>query len=282
MRHGVSRILVWLLALAATSFASRHAPAETIRVGVAISLREAMTDVAAGYEKRTGDKVELSFGSSGQIMMQIKGGAPIDAFVSAADKQVNDLLAAGLVDEKSRRVVAGNALVLIVPPDSKVTLDSFESLARAPIKRLALGEPKTVPAGEYAEQTLEKLKLTSALSGKLVYGANVRQVLDYVIRGEVTAGVVYATDARQAGERVKVVATAPRDSHDPIVYPAVIVKRSAHAAAAKKFLDYLSTDDEPRRLLEARGFSRPKAAAKKSPSPSPSTSPSTPAAERRP
>jgi molybdate transport system substrate-binding protein len=266
MRPVVLRIFAPVLTVAlAFASASRHAMAETtVRVGVAISLREAMTDVASAYEKRTGDKIELSFGSSGQIMMQIKGGAPIDAFISAADKQVNDLIAAGLVDEKSRRDVAGNTLVLIVPRDSKVALDSFESLAHAPIKRLALGEPKTVPAGEYAAQTLDKLKLTAALSDKLVYGANVRQVLDYVIRGEVTAGVVYATDAKQAGERVKVVATAPKDSHDPIVYPAVIVKKSGNAAAAKKFLDYLSTDDEARRLLEARGFTRPKESPKKS------------------
>jgi molybdate transport system substrate-binding protein len=246
--------------------------AETIRVGVAVSLKEAMTDVAAAYEKKTGDKVEFSFGSSGQILAQIKGGAPIDAFISAADKQVSDLVAAGLADADGRRVIAGNTLVLVVPRDSKVNLDSFESLGRVPIKRLALGEPNTVPAGQYAAQTLEKLKLTSALSDKIVYGANVRQVLDYVMRGDVTAGVVYATDAKQAGEKVKIVATAPEDSHDAIVYPAVVVKKSAKAAAAKRFLDYVGTD-EARGLLDARGFTRPKES-KESKAPPP--------AERRP
>jgi molybdate transport system substrate-binding protein len=150
------------------------------------------------------------------------------------------------------------------------------------VKKLALGEPKTVPAGQYATQTLEKLKLTAPLSGKLVYGSNVRQVLDYVIRGEVTAGIVYATDAKQAGDKVKIVATAAEDSHDPIVYPAVVVKKSASAAAAKRFLDYATDDAEARRLLEARGFTRPKAVTTKAAASASSSSSSPAPAERRP
>jgi molybdate transport system substrate-binding protein len=100
---------------------------------------------------------------------------------------------------------------------------------------------------------LKKLKLSDALKDKLVYGSNVRQVLDYVSRGEVTAGVVYATDAKQAGDKVKVVATAPKDSHEPIVYPAVLVKKSRNAAAATRFLDHLG-GEEARRILKERGF----------------------------
>jgi molybdate transport system substrate-binding protein len=234
------------------------ASADTIRVGVAVSLKEAMTDIVAAYEKRTGDKVELSFGSSGQIMAQIKGGAAIDAFISAADKQVDELARQGLVDPATRRVIAGNTLVLIVPRDSTTAVDTFESLATAAIKRVAIGEPKTVPAGEYAAQVLKKLKLSDALKDKLVYGANVRQVLDYVARGEVTAGIVYATDAKQAAEKVKVVATAPKDSHEPIAYPAVLVEKSRNTAAAGRFLDLLGSE-EARLLLERRGFTRPAA-----------------------
>jgi molybdate transport system substrate-binding protein len=232
---------------------------EAIRVGVAVSMKEAMTEIASAYEKQTGTQVKLTFGSSGQISAQIKGGAAIDAFISAADKQVDQLAAEGLVDSDTRRIVAGNTLVVIVPRDSKAAMDSFESLARAPVKRLAVGEPKTVPAGQYAMQALDKLKLTSALSDKLVYGSNARQVLGYVARGEVTAGIVYATDAKQMGEKVKVVATAPADVHDPIVYPAVVVKRSGSAAAAaQKFLEYL-TGEDARRIFEAHGFTRPPA-----------------------
>jgi molybdate transport system substrate-binding protein len=186
-------------------------------------------------------------------MAQIKGGAAIDLFVSAAQKQLDELSAQGLVDRDSRRIVAGNTLVLIVPRDSKVAIDSFESLSSAPVKRLALGEPKTVPAGEYAAQVLKKLNLSDPLKDKLVFGSNVRQVLDYVIRGEVTAGLVYATDAKEAGDKVKVVATAPKGSHEPIVYPAVVVKRSGNAAAARRFLDHLRSE-EAREILKKRGF----------------------------
>ncbi len=229
------------------------APAVTLRVGVAVSLKEAITEIARSYELKTGDTVEFSFGSSGQVMAQIKGGAAIDVFISAADKQVDELVAGGLVDAGTRRVVAGNTLVLILPRNSDQRIDSFESLSRATVKKLATGEPKTVPAGQYAMQVLEHLKLAPALADVLVYGSNVRQVLDYVSRGEVTAGIVYATDAKQAGDKVKIVATAPKDSHDAIVYPAVVVKSTTHAEAAKKFLDHLAGDDAVK-TLKSYGF----------------------------
>ena len=245
--------LLFLLTIAVTP-----ASADTVRVGVAVSLKEAVTDTAQAYEKQTGDKVELSFGSSGQIAAQIKGGAAIDAFISAADKQVDELVGQGLVDRATRRVIAGNTLVLVVPSGSTGAIDSFDSLASAAVKRVALGEPKTVPAGDYAAQVLKKMKLSDAVKDKLVYGSNVRQVLDYVARGEVTAGVVYATDAKQAGDKVKVVATAPKDSHEPIVYPAALVKKSRNAAAATRFLDHLGSE-EARATLEKRGFTRPAA-----------------------
>lgn len=243
--------------LFAVAFAS-VASAATIRAGVAVSLKEAMEEVAKGYESKTGDRVEFAFGSSGQVMAQIKGGAPVDLFISAADKQVDELIAAGLADADTRRVVAGNTLVLIVPRDSKDAIDSFDALGKVAVKRLAIGEPKTVPAGQYAQQVLKKLRLTAALSGRVVYGANVRQALDYVIRGEVTAGVVYATDAKQAGaDKVNVVAEAPKGSHDPIVYPAVVVKKSRQADAAKRFLDHLASDDA-RQVLKKHGFTEPR------------------------
>jgi molybdate transport system substrate-binding protein len=195
-------------------------------------------------------------------MTQIQSGAPIDAFIAAADKQVDDLAKAGLLDEATRRIVAGNALVLIVPPDAKDAPNAFEKLADSNVARLAIGEPKTVPAGRYAQQVLRSLKLIDKLSDRLVYGANVRQVLDYVIRGEVSAGIVYQTDAIEAGDKVKVVATADAKWHDRIVYPAVVIKASAGHDAAKRFLDYLATD-QAKAILQSRGFT---------PAPSPTSS----------
>jgi molybdate transport system substrate-binding protein len=187
-------------------------------------------------------------------MAQVGNGAPIDAFISAADKQVDALIEKGHLDKATRRVVAGNRLVLIVPADAKSAPALFKDLADAKHRRVAVGEPKTVPAGQCATQVLEKLGVADALAGRLVYGANVRQVLDYVTRGEVAAGIVYATDAKAAGDdKVRVVATADPEMHDPIVYPAAVVTKSGKRQAAARFLDFLG-GDTARQILEDRGF----------------------------
>jgi molybdate transport system substrate-binding protein len=232
------------------------ATAETIRVGAAVSLRDALTDIAREYEFESGQKVELTFGSSGQIQAQISNGAEIDVFISAATKQVDELIREGLVVEGSRRVVAGNSVVLIVPADAKDPPASFEALAGDRVQRLAIGEPKTVPAGQYAMQVLTNLGLAETLARKIVYGANVRQVLSYVERGEASAGVVYSTDAKESGERVRVMATAKPDAHEPVVYPAIILKSSAKQDASRRFLDYLNKD-AARAIFTRRGFSIP-------------------------
>jgi molybdate transport system substrate-binding protein len=229
--------------------------AETLSVSAAISTKEAMTDIAAEFESETHDRVELTFGSSGALAAQIRNGAPVDALISAANKEVDDLSKAGLVDDATRRIVAGNALVLIVPADSKVALTGFEQLKGPAISRVAIGEPKTVPAGQYAMQVLRALNLESDLSSRLIYGSNVRQVLDYVERGEVSAGIVYATDARQAGPKVKVVATADVSLHEPVVNPAVVIKSSGKKSLAIRFLDYVLSD-KGQSVLAAHGFTR--------------------------
>ena len=236
--------------------------AETISVASAVSLKEAISQVAKAFEAQTGDRVRFTFGSSGQLMAQIKNGAPIDAFISAANKQVDDLERLGLIEAETRRTIAGNALVLIVPADATLRISEFKDLADAGIKKLAIGQPGTVPAGQYARQVLDKLGLEQKLGGRMVYGSNVRQVLDYVRRGEVTAGIVYATDAKEAGDKVKVVATADPASHDPVEYPAAVVKSGKKREAAARFLDFLHTE-KSRKILEARGFTTPDAAADK-------------------
>lgn len=217
--------------------------AAAIRVGAAISLKDAVIEIGDRYEQATGEPVEFVFASSGQLLGQIRNGAPIDVFLSAAPTQVEALQAAGLVDPQTRRDVVRNELVLVVPTDAANPPRSFAALAGEGVRRLAIGEPTTVPAGRYAAQVLSALGLTDTLVGKLVYGTNVRQVLAYVQRGEVTAGIVYATDARQAGDSVRVVATADPATHEPITYPGVVVSASPHPRAARRFLDYLGEED---------------------------------------
>ena len=240
-----------------------------VRVGAAISLREALEEIGKQYEARTGQHVEFTFASSGRVMRQIESGARIDVFIAAAKLQVDELTREKLADAASVRVIVRNELVLIAPTISPTiapgkairdgqggvddSLTSFSDLAAAGVERVAIGEPKTVPAGEYARQVFARLNLTDALAGKLVYGANVRQVLGYVEQGEVDAGIVYATDAKQAGEKVRVVATSDAQTHEPIVYPAVIVSASRKKEQAGRFLNYLQTPGA-RAIFVNKGF----------------------------
>ena len=247
-----------LLPLTLMLLASSSARAEPARIACAVSLKEAVTEVAAAYEAEGRGKVEFTFGSSGQLQAQIEYGAPLDAFVSAAHGHVDELIGAKRIDPAGKRVVAGNALVLVVPAGAKSPPGGFKDLADARFRRVAVGEPKTVPAGQYAAQALRSMGLADALKGRLFHGANVRQVLDYVERGEVDAGVVYATEARESGGRARVVENADPSTHDPIEYPAALVAGSRRRKAAEGFLDYLS-GEKSRAILAQRGFTAPAA-----------------------
>lgn len=244
----------WLLcSLALACLCSGLASAGTIRVSAAISLKDALTDIARAYQSDGGDEVVLAFASSGQLATQIRNGADVDVFISAADKQVDELAKDGVVRATTRVVVAQNSLVLIVPAGDALAPASFESLADTSVKKLAIGEPKTVPAGDYAMQVLTALKVADKLGGRVVYGTNARQVLAYVEKGQVSAGIVYATDAMESGGKVKVVATAGPDTHKPIVYPAVVISASKHADSAGRFLAYLQSD-KAKATLADKGF----------------------------
>jgi molybdate transport system substrate-binding protein len=206
-------------------------------VSAAISLKDAMTVAADQYQKQTGEAVRLNYGASGDLANQIVAEAPVDLFISAGKAQIKQLQDAKLVDGIPS-VLVRNELVLIAPSD-QVDLQSWKDLANA--KRIAIGDPKSVPAGQYAAEVFQHLGLAEQLKDKFVYGANVRQVLAYVERGEVDAGVVYATDATQAGAKVRVVAIAPQGSHEPIEYPAVLL-RGGDSKAAQNFLKFLTSD----------------------------------------
>lgn len=236
--------------------------AETITVSAAVSLKESLTDIAKAYHDQTGDEVQFTFGASGTLATQIHHGAPVDAFISAADAQVKELIEAKLADKDSRRVIATNALVLIVPADEANPPQSLADLATDKVRKIAAGDPKVVPAGQYADQTFKSLKLDDKVRDKLVYGASVRQVLAYVERGAVDAGLVYKTDAMEAGAKVKLVATVDPKLHDKIEYPAVVISASTKREAARKFLDFLATD-KARSILTAKGFTVPDRNAKR-------------------
>jgi molybdate transport system substrate-binding protein len=229
------------------------ARADELTVSAAISLRESLTSIANAYQRDHPDKIGLNFGATGQLLAQIREGAPIDVFIAASEEQMDQAESMKLIEPATRRVIAGNTLVLIVPANSSLALTSFADVAQPQVKRLAIGQPKTVPAGEYAAEALRSLKLDAALRDRLVYGASVRQVLDYVERGEVDAGIVYATDARQSGGKVRVIATADPSSHRPIHYVAATVSASRHREGAARFLAHLAAP-AAQQALSAEGF----------------------------
>lgn len=221
-------------------------------VSAAVSLKDAFNEIAELHERRTNIKVRFNRGASGALQKQIESGAPVDVFASAGAKQMDELAARGAIISASRKDFARNSLVLITPV-SGLGVTSFIDLTKSEIKKVAVGNPKTVPAGQYTEQTFTRLRLLPEIQSKLIYAEDVRQVLDYVVRGEVDAGVVYASDILSAGAKVKEVAFASEDSHDPILYPIAIVKESHRPEAAQKFID-LVLSAEGQAILTKHGF----------------------------
>lgn len=225
----------------------------TLTVSAAVSLKDAFNEIGNLYKSKTGKAVSFNFGASGALQRQIETGAPVDVFASAGGRQMDGLAAKNLIDEETRRDFARNKLVLIVPQDSKLNLTEFAGLEKTDVWKIAVGNPKTVPAGQYTEQLFEKLNLKNSLQSKLILAEDVRQVLDYVARGETDAGIVYATDAQIAGEKVRVAATAAENTHDPILYPIALIKDGKQKRAAQAFLD-LATSAEGQNILRKYGF----------------------------
>ena len=226
-----------------------------ITVSAAISLKDSLDEIGTVYEKaHPGVKISFNYGGSGTLQRQIEQGAPVDIFFSAAEKQMDDLQAKGLIAAGTRRNIVRNQLVLIAPVASTL-IGSFQDLARPEVKIVALGEPATVPAGMYARQTLEHLGLLAAVDKKTVLAKDVRAVLTYVETGNADAGLVYQTDA-QGSSKVRIVAVAPPFSHDPIVYPAAILKDPKNLSGAQSFLAFLS-GTEARDIYLKHGFLAP-------------------------
>jgi molybdate transport system substrate-binding protein len=230
------------------------ASAQELVVSVAISMKEVVEELGRRFtEQRSGVTLRYNFGASGELQKQIEAGAPVDVFISAATRQMDELERAGLVVPKTRRVFAGNALIAIVPTAAGLDVPGPSDLLDRRVQRIAVGNPKTVPAGQYAEESLRAVGLWERLRPKLVFGENVRQVLDYVSRGEVQVGIVYATDALTRAGRVRLAFPFPEDTHRPIVYPAAVVKGSRHPDLAGAFVDLLA-GREGQLVIRRHGF----------------------------
>jgi len=245
----------WTLGFALIAALARPAGAEELMVAVAVSLREPLEAIAKSFEKaHPGVHVQLAFGASSALAAQAKAGAPLDVFVSADEETITALAAQGLVREGSRRVIAGNQLVVIRAADVTVAIASAADLEKPELRQLALPEP-AVPLGHYAREWLAAQGVLENLQARIVPTEHARATLAAVDAGNAEVGIVYATDARIA--RSARIAFAPPEAQQPrIVYVAAQLAKAAQPALAGGFLTTLSGVDG-RSALVAAGFSPP-------------------------
>jgi molybdate transport system substrate-binding protein len=243
-------------ALASLCLAAPSA-AQPITVSAAASLSDAFREISQRFEaSRPGVSVRLNLGNSGALLQQIMQGAPADVLASADEETVERGVAARALDGASRRLFAGNVLVLVVPATAPSPPSLLEDLASARFARVAVGKTQVVPAGRYARQALEAAGVWPAVQTKLVPADNVRQALDYVARGEVDAGFVYRTDALSQREQTRVRVALTASGHAPIRYPAAVVSDSRQPALAREFVNFL-LGAEAQAILARQGFTPP-------------------------
>ena len=239
---------VLVLAVAAS------AVAQELTLSAAISMKEAMEQIGRQFVAgHPGTTLRFNFGSSGELQKQIEAGAPVDVFISAASRQMDELQQKDLILPATRRNFARNVLVVIKPADSTIDLVHPGDLLDPRVRRIVIGNPKTVPVGQYAEESLRSAGLWERIQPKLVFAENVRQALDYVARGEVEAGFVYTTDFAARTERVREAFRPGEDTYRPVIYPAAVVKSSKYPAVAQAFVEGLLSRDA-RGVLQRLGF----------------------------
>ena len=244
-----------LAVLGALAFVPVAARAADLTVSAAASLTNALRELGPGFEaSHPGTTVVFNFAASDALVAQIVQGAPVDVFVSA-DQQARDRAEAQrLLVPGTRRIVVSNALVMITPGDSTLGLKALADLQGAGVKRIAIGNPASVPAGRYARAALDAAGLWAAVEPRAVFAQNVRQALDYVARAEVEAGFVYSTDASVMKDKVRVVAVVPTPT--PITYPMAAIAGRPYGALAGQFVDYLLTP-AAQAVLARHGFGKP-------------------------
>jgi molybdate transport system substrate-binding protein len=253
-RH-LRRFALTATTCALLALSSAQARATDLVVSAAASLTNAFKDLGTAFEQQNpGVKIINNFGASDILMQQIVRGAPADVFASADQTAMDKAVAEKAVQTASRKNFAANQIVLIVPHDSKLPLHTLKDLTQADVKRVAYGNPASVPFGRYTKTALEQAGLWEAVSAKGVLAQNVRQSLDYVARGEVDAGFVFATDAAVMPDKVKVAIRIPSDT--PATYPIAITANTSQTELAGKYLAYVQSP-AGQAILARYGFLKP-------------------------
>lgn len=215
----------------------------TLTISAAASLTEVMAEIKTLYKiEKPNVTLNYNIAGSGTLQKQIEQGADVDLFFSAGTKQMVALKEKGLLMDDTNVNLVGNSVVLIVKSDSILNISDFKDAADDKVEKIALGEPKTVPVGQYSEEVFKSLNILDKVKSKAVYAKDVKEVLTWVETGNVDTGVVYGTDAKTS-DKVKVVALAGDDLYKtPVVYPAAVIKASKNVEGTKIFLKFLSSD----------------------------------------
>jgi molybdate transport system substrate-binding protein len=226
--------------------------AADLTVSAASSLTQAFQDISVPFEaQHPGTQLKFNFGASGALAQQIIHGAPVDVFASADTDTMNKAVAKSAVNAADVKIFTTNRLVLVIPMSAKQTLKQLSDLKRPEVMRIAMGVPASVPAGHYAQAALDKAGVWTELQHKIISTQHVRQALDYVARGEVDAGFVYASDAQLMANKVKVAFVVPTAT--PIQYPMAKVASSANAHEADKFMAFVQSP-QGQAVLKKHGF----------------------------
>ena len=226
---------------------SNNAPdlnGQTVNLAAAASLKNVFDEklIPMFEQKYNGVKVTPTYASSGDLQTQIENGLKADVFMSAANKQMNALADKGIVDNKTNLQFLENKVVLIVPKDSNSNISSFDDLKNVK-GNIAIGDPKSVPAGQYAQEVMNNTGIWDSVESKLSLGTDVTAVLNQVAQGSADCGIVYATDAK-SNDNVKVVCEAPESAlKTPVIYPVAALKNSTDSNATKAFMDFLQTKE---------------------------------------
>ncbi|MDJ1175718.1 molybdate ABC transporter substrate-binding protein [Roseofilum capinflatum] len=246
-------VLGLVSAFTLSSLGSSQSQKSTVLViSAAASLQDVLQEIGDIYRQHTPHiQLTYNFGASGSLRYQIEQGAPVDIYISAAQRYMDALQSQDLLLPGTRKDLLKNEMVLITAKRN-TDISGFTQLKSDRVQKIAIGAPESVPAGAYAKEVLDTLHLYQALESKFVFAKDVRQVLTYVETGNVDAGMVYRTDAK-ISDRVKIIEIAPDDSHSPIVYPVAIIRESKNPEAAQEFVQFLFSPPA-QKIFQKYGF----------------------------
>jgi molybdate transport system substrate-binding protein len=231
-------------------FLSTHLIGAEIKVQAAASLADVLKEIGSYYEKQSRDKMSFNFGASNLLARQIKNGAEADLFISADEATMDDLEKEGLVLKDTRKNLLSNRLAIVVSNNSEIKISEAKDLIRSEVKKIAIAEPQTVPAGIYAKAYLQKLNLWEQVLHKIVPTENVRGALAAVESENVEAAIVYCTDAR-ISRKVKIAKEVSEEEGPKISYPIALLRNGKEIEAGKKFYSILFSS---KNVFEKYGF----------------------------